>query len=949
MFKVGAISGDLLLNINPFKRAAQEALTINGRLKRDFAQVSTAAANFGAALSNISRDLAIAGTAITGFSVLSVRAASNFAETANLFDVAFENAADEARAWAKDIAQSLGLFEEDVLKTAGTLKVMIGSMGLADEAASEMSKNLTLLAADFSSFYNIDHESAFQKIRAGLSGEAEPLKQLGILVNETTVQNYAWANGIAQVGKELTETQKVVARYGVMLESSKKAQGDLIRTSDSASNQFRRLQNQARTLSLEFGEALLPAVNSIVIGFNQYIGGAIAIARQNPELIEQIAKIVTVTGMAAAALGGIGLIAGPVVRALKLIAASAGLAWAAIFSGPVVVAAAVTAIVVAIGKLASDWELLKREITRAMGEMDSATGKWVSSAIGHLKEYGKAIFNVVVSINEMLDAEKAFAVSTAPMNSASSSQPAPVTPKAPMFEQFFNDIWNALKPELDATLGMAGTMFGAVLDKLGLENAKAAVSDAAASIEDIKKQLTDALANPVMPEYTTPDYTKLLFGASETEFDKGAKAAADKAARTLEEQRDRAVGVFQKMNPASAVLEEFVQSVDLLEKFDLMNAALGNEDNLKRFAESLFGGLSEATNDEIADVIEMIHGMGEAGVVTADAMRRAWLEAIDDIDKRLMEGVLEPIDTMQQDMAKAAEEKVKSIRSAMNDFAQSFGQVGQALGGVNDRFKGVTKAIQGIQIAVQLAGTGLQLFKTISAAVAASVRLSWEDALGIFGLVLEMIYQLISAFGLLGNKGQKELKGIAKVIDEVKEASNAWIDDLADRIVQFARTGEATFKEFVDSVLDDLARIALSELFISPIVKYIGDILPGFAKGGVFDNGNVVPFARGGVVSKPVVFPMASGMGLMGEAGPEAVMPLKRGRDGRLGVASSGGNVNIQINNYSGAQVDARESTGADGTRNIEVVIRNVMRKALRAGEFNRDFEGLFGLTRRPA
>ncbi len=63
----------------------------------------------------------------------------------------------------------------------------------------------------------------------------------------------------------------------------------------------------------------------------------------------------------------------------------------------------------------------------------------------------------------------------------------------------------------------------------------------------------------------------------------------------------------------------------------------------------------------------------------------------------------------------------------------------------------------------------------------------------------------------------------------------------------------------------------------------------GFANGGAFSHGNVIPFARGGVVTRPTVFPMAKGMGLMGEAGPEAVMPLRRTADGRLGVAASGG------------------------------------------------------------
>lgn len=74
----------------------------------------------------------------------------------------------------------------------------------------------------------------------------------------------------------------------------------------------------------------------------------------------------------------------------------------------------------------------------------------------------------------------------------------------------------------------------------------------------------------------------------------------------------------------------------------------------------------------------------------------------------------------------------------------------------------------------------------------------------------------------------------------------------------------------------------------------LSGVLP-FEKGGAFSQGRVTPFARGGVVSGPTTFPMRGGMGLMGEAGPEAIMPLTRGADGRLGVASAGGGAGVNI------------------------------------------------------
>lgn len=107
-----------------------------------------------------------------------------------------------------------------------------------------------------------------------------------------------------------------------------------------------------------------------------------------------------------------------------------------------------------------------------------------------------------------------------------------------------------------------------------------------------------------------------------------------------------------------------------------------------------------------------------------------------------------------------------------------------------------------------------------------------------------------------------------------------------DAVADFFMTGEFNVRKFTESILRDLARIAAQRVVLSAFTSFMG----GFADGGVFDKGQVVDrFQRGGVVTGPTLFPMANGMGLMGEAGPEAVMPLKRGADGKLGVSGGGG------------------------------------------------------------
>jgi len=130
------------------------------------------------------------------------------------------------------------------------------------------------------------------------------------------------------------------------------------------------------------------------------------------------------------------------------------------------------------------------------------------------------------------------------------------------------------------------------------------------------------------------------------------------------------------------------------------------------------------------------------------------------------------------------------------------------------------------------------------------------------------------------------------------------------------------------------------------------------ALGNVFDDGRVLPFRRGGVVSGPTLFPMARGMGLMGEAGPEAVMPLARDAGGNLGVRASGAlrqaqgeGVVVQIIDQRGrgAPAEVSQSQGPDGRALIRVLIRDEVARGLGAGDFDGPMAGSFGLRRRGA
>jgi uncharacterized small protein (DUF1192 family) len=155
----------------------------------------------------------------------------------------------------------------------------------------------------------------------------------------------------------------------------------------------------------------------------------------------------------------------------------------------------------------------------------------------------------------------------------------------------------------------------------------------------------------------------------------------------------------------------------------------------------------------------------------------------------------------------------------------------------------------------------------------------------------------------------------------------------------------------------DMAKVIIAQLLKIAAYQGIGSALSGAggfwgevgaaflanADGNAFSRGSVIPFAKGGVVTGPTVFPMANGAGLMGEAGPEAVMPLKRGRDGKLGV--SGGGMNVTINNMAaGVEVNARQG---DGGLTIDVVMRQLGAAISRGGnDVSAALEGTYSLGR---
>nr|DAL70756.1 MAG TPA: minor tail protein [Caudoviricetes sp.] len=185
---------------------------------------------------------------------------SDIAEVENVVDVAFGSMADQAYKFASTATKQFGLSELAAKNYSGTMMAMLNASGVAQESAAKMSTTLAGLAGDLASFYNIDTDTAFYKIRAGISGEIEPLKQLGINLSVANLQEYALSQGITTAYNSMTQAQKTMLRYNYIMSVTSAQQGDFARTAGSWANQVRLLTLNIQSLASVIGQGLIAAV-----------------------------------------------------------------------------------------------------------------------------------------------------------------------------------------------------------------------------------------------------------------------------------------------------------------------------------------------------------------------------------------------------------------------------------------------------------------------------------------------------------------------------------------------------------------------------------------------------------------------------------------------------------------------------------------------------------------
>lgn len=235
-----------------------------------------------------------AQAAFAAISLYAIKAAGDAAEVGNAFNVAFGDGAKAAREFADELSNRVGRSTTQVQQQMTQLRLVLDGLGLSGEKADAVVRGLTERAVDIGSLFNVEDADAFRAIISGISGETEPMKRFGVVVNETAVKAELLRLGFQGSSTEASEAAKAIARTNIILARTAVAAGDAENTQDSFNNQLKRARAEFHEAAIALGTQLLPAVTEIT----KATTGAIEAFTDLPEGV-QIAGL-ALLGLAAA-------------------------------------------------------------------------------------------------------------------------------------------------------------------------------------------------------------------------------------------------------------------------------------------------------------------------------------------------------------------------------------------------------------------------------------------------------------------------------------------------------------------------------------------------------------------------------------------------------------------------------------------------------------------------
>ena len=260
----------------------------------EFKQLETAGEKAQFAIKKAAIPAAAALAGLAAAAVPAIKAASDLEENLSKVNVVFGEGAASIEKFAKTAATSLGQSQNAVLQAAGTFGTFGKAAGLSGEDLATFSNDFTALASDLASFNNTTPEQAINAIGSALRGEAEPLRQFGVLLSDAALKDEALALGLEVSTGALSAQTKILAAQSLIYKQTGDAQGDFARTSDGLANSSRVLKAQMADLQVSIGKALLPAVQAVL----PYLKNFADWAQTNPRTFLVVAGTITAVATA---------------------------------------------------------------------------------------------------------------------------------------------------------------------------------------------------------------------------------------------------------------------------------------------------------------------------------------------------------------------------------------------------------------------------------------------------------------------------------------------------------------------------------------------------------------------------------------------------------------------------------------------------------------------------
>lgn len=390
-----------------YKNSAKHANTLSDIIKGSF--VGSLAANGVTYLISKIKELGTEGLGL----------ASDLKEVQNVVDTTFRDNAAAINNFAQKALDSFGLSEVQAKQFSGTLGAMFKSSGIDSSDLVRLSTDLTGLSGDLASFFNLNIEESFTKIRSGISGETEPLKQLGINMSVANMEAFALSKGITTQYQKMSQAEQMLLRYNYLMEVTADQQGDFARTSGEYANQQRLFDQNLKQASATIASEFLPYANEMLVKGNELLKNTdfAAVAKSFGDALKFVGSgikfVVDNADIILPLLGGLLGYFG----ALKILNIGASFASLA---NPISIAALVIGGLVAVGvALYKNWDDIKASAA-AFGKFMSDWGKSIREAASYafegIKERAmknlEPIMNFFKTISEFLSGKKSLNVAS---------------------------------------------------------------------------------------------------------------------------------------------------------------------------------------------------------------------------------------------------------------------------------------------------------------------------------------------------------------------------------------------------------------------------------------------------------------------------------------------------------------------------------------------------------